>query len=100
VPTSSSSSALARLVYAGMGQRQAKLARDRAASGAGAGSGSGSDGGHRQAGDDAGAREVAPPEMLVFLETAPGITWLGDILLGEACAALPRRCARCALGCC
>jgi hypothetical protein len=36
---------------------------------------------------DSEGRELAPPEMLAFLETASGAKWLANILLGMVLAA-------------
>lgn len=36
--------------------------------------------------DSDDGRELAPPEMLLFLETASGARWLADILLGTSLA--------------
>lgn len=37
---------------------------------------------------DSDGREAAPPEMLTFLETTSGASWLAGILLGKDCIGL------------
>lgn len=39
-------------------------------------------------GMDSDGREAAPPEMLTFLETTSGASWLAGILLGKDCIGL------------